>query len=896
MLRIKYSFFALLLFLSMQILIPSISRLDGDSRSPQIDTVTPDTVRVGESAEITIRGKNFTPDTLITLGDRVVEDFRIINQNEISFTLSTQNVAGSRTLSIRTQEGLAQSRLSSVAKPFSEISVGEITTLAGGDQLYLGDGGPALKASLVVPRRVALDGAGNLFISDAGNNSIRRVDARTGIITTIAGVTSNTETGLGRLRGDNGPSLVADLNLPLGIASDDEGNLFIADTLNNRIRRIDANTGIITSFAGDGDLESNPGVRDGVPAINTFLPRPLDVARDRSGNLYILTADRIRVVNAETGIINTTLTSLISEVREPQGIAIDKSGTFFYISDSNNDRVLRVDTRTNTLTKVAGGGRPVGDFTGDGGPATAAVLRLPTALTLDEQGNLFIADTLGNRIRRVDVNTGIITTVAGKGPFGFSNDGFTGDGGRATNATLNSPVGIAIDRSGNLFIADFSRRIRRVDARTGIINTFAGGGDDGDGRSSSFARIVSPTSLAVDGSGRLIFADGGIDRIRSIDISTGLINALVGSGVGGFSGDGGPALNANLALGIDQTIAIDNSGNIFFTDALSGRIRRVDSSTGIITTIAGTGEFGNSSGNGGPATQAILEIPAGLAIDSSGNLFVTETQASLVRRIDAGTNIINAAVGNRGLGFAGDGGPALNAVLSEPVAVAIDSANNLFIADSGNNRIRRVDAKTGVINTIAGNGVTTFNGDGIPAITAGILGPTSIAIDREGNLFIADIGNNRVRRIDARTAIITTVVGGETRGYAGDGGPASAASLRSPKAVAVDHQGNLFISDTNNRAIRVVKGIARTEAREIVINDVKREKPGLLISGNGFGRFGTNVNINGQDVTPRIALLSDESITLKGNNRKLNLRRGPNQITVSSGGSISNTFVFNFAE
>jgi sugar lactone lactonase YvrE len=260
-------------------------------------------------------------------------------------------------------------------------------------------------------------------------------------------------------------------------------------------------------------------------------------------------------------------------------------------------------------------------------------------------------------------------------------------------------------------------------------------------------------------------------------------------------------------------VALDAAGKLLIADYYNNRIRRVDVTTGIITTAAGNGTAG-FSGDGGPATSASLAYPGGVAVDAAGNLFIADYNR--IRRVDGTTGIITTVAGNGISGFGGDGGPATSASLDRPGGVTIDAAGNLLIADQFNHRIRRVDGTTGIITTVAGNGTPFFNGDGGPATSAALDYPAGVAIDAAGNLLIADRVSDRIRRVDGTTGIITTVAGGgtgtggasrPTAGFSGDGGPATSASLFNPAGVAVDAAGNLLIADQSNQRIRRVRGL-----------------------------------------------------------------------------------------
>ena len=522
---------------------------------------------------------------------------------------------------------------------------------------------------------------------------------------------------------DGGPAVEAGLYNPSGVAVDGAGNLYIADTFNHRIRKVDS-TGTITTIAGTGELGFSG---DGGPAVEAELYNPYGVAVDGAGNLYI--------------------------------------------ADTFNDRIRKVDS-SGVITTIAGTGER--GFSGDEGPAVEAWLYNPYGVAVDGAGNLYIADTFNHRIRKVD-STGTITTIAGTGEFGFS-----GDGGPAVRAALYFPSGVAVDGAGNLYIADTSNhRIRKVDA-TGTITTIAGTGErgfGGDEGPATTARLTFPRGVAVDGAGNLYIADTSNHRIRKVD-ATGTITTIAGTGERGFGGDEGPATTARLTFPLG--VAVDSAGGLYIADTYNHRIRKVDS-TGTITTIAGTGEFG-FGGDGGPAVEAGLRNPYGVAVDGAGNLYIADTDNHRIRKVDS-TGTITTVAGTGERGFGGDGGPATAAQLAPPAGVAVDGAGNLYIADRGNHRIRKVDS-TGTITTVAGTGERGFGGDGGPAEQARLDSPHGVAVDSAGNLYIVDRGNHRIRKVDS-AGVITTVAGTGERDFSGDGGPAVEAELYYPLGVAV---------------------------------------------------------------------------------------------------------------
>jgi PKD repeat protein len=330
----------------------------------------------------------------------------------------------------------------------------------------------------------------------------------------------------------------------------------------------------------------------------------------------------------------------------------------------------------STITTVAGTGT-LGS-SGDGGPATSAQLANPDGLAFDAQGALYISDNRGNRVRKVSAGT--ITTVAGTGVAGFLGDG----GGPATEAKLDGPTGLAVAADGTLYFADFrNNRVRRVTG--GGIGTIAGIGEagySGDDGPSTSARLHSPAGVAVDREGNLYIADYGNNRIRKV--TRGRITTFAGTGVAGFSGDGGPAAAAELNH--PYGVAVDGGGNVYIADQNNHRVREVGSD-GVIRTIAGTGDAG-FSGDGGPATKAQLNLPTAVAVDTRGNVYVTDHDNQRVRRVSSGT--ITTIAGTGTAGFSGDGGPASAAQLAGPDAVAVDADGDLYIADTDNNRVRKV--------------------------------------------------------------------------------------------------------------------------------------------------------------------------------------------------------------
>ncbi len=322
-------------------------------------------------------------------------------------------------------------------------------------------------------------------------------------------------------------------------------------------------------------------------------------------------------------------------------------------------------------------------YTGDGGPATLAKLNLPMAMAIDKVGNIYIADERNSAIRKVD-NAGIITTVAGNGIFDYA-----GDGGPATAAHLSNVAGLAIDANDNLYVADeVNNRIRKID-RNGRITTIAGNGKmgySGNGKAATLAALYYPIGVAVDAVGNVFFADAGNNAVRCIT-KDGIINTVAGTGAGGYTGDGGPASAARLSH--PTGVAIDPGGDLYIADEKNNVIRKVSPARGgKISTIAGTGKPGYG-GDNGPARNASLNNPTGIAADSAGNLYIADYNNNRIRKIDAAGSMTTVA-GTGAKGTGGDGGPATDAQFYVPWNVTADSRGNLYIADFGNNKVRKV--------------------------------------------------------------------------------------------------------------------------------------------------------------------------------------------------------------
>jgi trimeric autotransporter adhesin len=580
-------------------------------------------------------------------------------------------------------------------------AAGIMQTVAGtGSPDFSGDGGPASLASLNAPYGVAADRAGNLYIADLGNNRVRKVSPD-GVITTLAG------TGQAGSTGDGGPALAAQLNAPRNLAVDGFGGLYIAEFGGHRIRLVTPD-GLIQTVAGTGSSGS-PG--EGVPATAAQLSYPAGIAVDFTGTLYIADSGNQKIRKVFAGLMTTVPLPTLSI---PTGVTGDGSGGI-YIADSGNLRILR-RTAGSVVSTVAG------------------ALSSARDVAIDPLGNLFIAD--GHRVRLLSA-LGFATTFAGDGTFGFG-----GDGGVATAAVLNGPGGVAVGPDGSLYIADErNHRVRKISS-AGIISTVAGTGIPAtsvDGLPPTRTPLDAPAGLLLDSTGTLWIGEYFGNRVHKLPPG-GTMQPVAGNGTAGFNGDFRSATTAELQAP-DQT-ALDAAGNLYIADSGNHRIRKV-TPQGMISTYAGTGASGYS-GDGGQAASAALNLPRGVAVDAAGNLFIADTGNNCIRKVTPGGLIATVA-----------GGGAF--ALSLPRSVMVGFDQNLYIADTGNQRILQL-TPAGDLSTIAGRGSAGFSGDGGDALSAQFTNPVALAMDAAGNLYVADFDNNRIRKLTPNTPGIAAPV------------------------------------------------------------------------------------------------------------------------------------------
>jgi len=559
---------------------------------------------------------------------------------------------------------------------------------------------------------------------------------------TMSGQTYTISTFAGGVLPVNIPGTSAFLK-PAGVAVDKSGNVFFAS--GNTVMRWDAATSILTLVAGNGTVGSSG---DNGPALNAQLYYPISIAVDGADNIYVLEQQNSRIRKIANGVI-TTVAGTGMPYDEPDGpalstgiggavsVAVDSSGVVYF---SEGARVRKV---SNGLITTVAGNRTSG-FSGDNGPATSAQLDNATGLAIGPTGQFYIVDTGNLRIRMV--SNGVITTVAGTGTAGSS-----GDGGLAISAQLNYPNDVAVDSAGNLYIAIARDGAVRKVSPTGVISTVVSG-------------ISGPQNLALDSAGNFYALAGGAYSEGTIQkIVNGTASTIIGGGP--ILGADGPAAGAQLfnPLGV----ALDSSGSLYIADTALRKL-----SGGIISTFGST-PFGCSGEGSG-----------GIAADQAGNVYIPANHT--VVKFSAGAFTIVA--GNGTSGFSGDNGPATQAELKVACGVAVDSAGNLYISDAGNNRVRKVS--NGIITTVAGNGTAGFSGDNGPATAAALFGPSGLAVDAAGRLYIVDTGNLRIRVVSG--GVISTFAG--NGGYEGPDGPATGTGIGYIYNVAADASGTVYFS------------------------------------------------------------------------------------------------------
>ena len=692
---------------------------------------------------------------------------------------------------------------------------GTLTRVAGNARPgNSGDGGPAATAQLNFPMGIATDAAGNVFVADRDASVVRKISSG-GTITTVAG------TGTAGFSGDGGAAASAEINGPFGVAVDGAGNLYIADTGNEVVRKVSPD-GTISTVAGTG---TRGYLGDGGAARNAWLDGPESVAVDAAGNLYI--------------------------------------------ADTFNGRIRRVGT-DGIITTVAGVGS-TGVYSGDGGPAKNAAVSLPTDVAVDGAGNLYIADFGNSKIRVV--TNGVINTVVGLG-----NSALLTDGQAAVNVRLEGPTGVTVDRGGAIYFVEAGigsgtglalgdYKVWKVSA-AGVLTTLAGNGIpnySGEAVAPAAAQLNAPSGVAVGANGVVYIADTLNQRVRAFTPG-GPLTTLAGNGVAGFNGE--VILPRNALLNRPLGVAADALGNWYLADTANSRIREAQPG-GNLFTIAGNG---NASyfGDGSPATKGSVNQPEGVAVDLLGNVYVADTLDHAVRKVTP-DGVITTLAGNGNPGYSGDGGPASVAHLNQPRGVAVDADGNVYVADTGNAQVRKIDP-LGTITTVDTGGA--------------LSDPRGIAVDRAGNLYIADTGNRLVRRVSPG-ALVTTIAGNGTCCYSGDGGLALDAQLNQPWGIAVDATGNVYLADPGNNAVRMLApvsvGITVNAVTNAASNLAGPIAPGELVVLYGSGLGGVQTALFNGVAGPMLYATPGQV----GAVAPYSVNGGPVQVVVQSAGAAS---------
>ena len=690
--------------------------------------------------------------------------------------------------------------LAALLVSFPALSQDVISTVIGGGP----NGIPAKDANLYYPSGVAVDTAGNFYIAAYYQHRIFKVGT-TGTITVVAGNGAYGYTG----DGVSGGAANASLNYPYAVAVDGSNNVYIADRNNCVIRKVDT-TNTITTIAGTPGTCGYTG--DGGKGTAAQIYYPQGVGVDASGNLYIGDNNNcvVRKVILATDIISTVAgnhtcgytgdngAATAAELSTTSGVEADSAGNL-YIADSGNCVIRKVTKATGKISTIAG--NHTCGYNGDGGLATSAEMNQIFSLAVNGAGTtVTIGDYYNQRVRQFTVG-GNITTVAGNGT-GCS--GTCGEGGPATSAEFNGPAGIAATSGGTIYVTNYSNFV--IDSFTvgGNLNLAAGN------HSGTVETLITneppqgvifanPFGITIDSAGNVFVADVNNYMVRELVNSSNLVNFFAGNGTYGYLGDGGPATAAELRQPFG--IAKDSAGNVYIADTNDCLIREVNSA-GNISTFAGLVVSGNPqcgyTGDGGAATGAKLNTPYGVAVDSKNAVYIADYANHVIRKVSGGTITTIAGIGQIS-GYGGDGGPATNALLSYPQAVAVDPAGNVFIADYNNCRIREVNAATGIITTVAGNGTCSFTGDG-QATSNGVAYPQGVFVDANDNLFISDY-SNRIRWVSP-SGLMTTIAGTGSGTFNGDGVLATLANLSEPTGIALDKSGNILFSDYNNLRVR----------------------------------------------------------------------------------------------
>ena len=746
-----------------------------------------------------------------------------------------------------------------------------VSTLAGSGASGYTDG-TGTSAQFSYPNGVAVDGAGNVYVADQVNNRIRKITT-SGVVSTLAGSSQGYADGTGTS---------AQFDNPFGVAVDGAGNVYVADYNNHSIRKI-TTSGVVSTLAGSG----TSGYADGTGTSAQFNS-PIGVAVDGAGNVYVADENNHRIRKITTSGVVSTLagstsgytdgTGTSAQFKYPNGVAVDGAGNV-YVADLSNHRIRKI-TASGVVSTLAGSASGYADGTG-----TSAQFSYPTGVAVDGAGNVYVADRNNHGIRKITAS-GVVSTLAGGAKAGYTD-------GTGTSAKFKYPSGVAVDGAGNVYVGDyFNHRIRKITLsagsaettetitanvcdsytspsgktwttsntysdtiantagcdsvitvnltvrnkttetitanvcdtytspsgrhtwfETGIykdtipnaagcdsiltinltviatpivtVSTLAGstyGYTDGTGTS---AKFDSPSGVAVDGAGNVYVADQANHRIRKITTS-GVVSTLAGSGTPGYTDGTGTSAKFSSPTGV----AVDGAGNVYVADLSNHRIRKI-TALGVVSTLAGSGASGYTDGTG---TSAKFSYPNGVAVDGAGNVYVADYFNHRIRKITT-SGVVSTLAGSAS-GYAD--GTGTSAQFSYPTGVAVDGAGNVYVADYNNHRIRKITT-SGVVSTLAGSGTPGYT-DGT-GTSAKFSSPTGVAVDGAGNVYVADYNNHRIRKITA-SGVVSTLAGGGKAGYTD--GTGTSAKFYYPIGVAVDGAGNVYVGDQYNHRIRKI--------------------------------------------------------------------------------------------
>lgn len=671
-----------------------------------------------------------------------------------------------------------------------------LTTIAGYGTNSLGgpiyEDIPALSADLGTVQGVAMDIDGKkLYLSDATHHQVRRVDLLTGHIVTVAG------TGAAGYSGDGGAATAATLRYPMGLAVDVSGNLYIADSANDVIRKVDAHGNISTYIGSPGFHRTGDA-----PRASAELYHPQALAFDALGKLYI--ADTlnglVRKLDAASGMVTTIAGPNVTgyvDSGSPSGVAVDSEGTVYY-----SNGLSRVFAVSHGVITTYAGTTNIG-FGGDGGPATQAQLAAPAGLAVDASGSLYIAERGNMRLRQVD-GAGKIHTVAGNGSTPNYKPFLRQSAAVTSFATLASVNAVAVSPDNN-----------SVYLGTGSATEDYGKGPNGPG---SITRLASTDSINIPpGQQAAQIAVEVLADTSSVYPIFQAGNGPTEFSAGGMDCNDGNIIKAGTVCHFQIAFYPQASGRRFaqmyiVTDSAQatygiegfGFLSQATLFPGSMVQAGYLDRGTYTAGGYTPGGAHVFTAPSAIVFDQHGTGFIADTGANRIYSIDF-NNIVSPIAGTGTAGFAGDGSLGFAAQFNQPTGLALSDAGVLYIADTQNHRVRAFNVNSGAVSTVAGDGLTTHTADGLVATSASLKTPTGLALMPNGDLLIADPGDNRVRRLDVATGLLSTVAGTGVQGYTGDGATAVAATLNAPSGVAVTRRGEIYIADTGNNVIRNIE-------------------------------------------------------------------------------------------